>query len=234
MPYTTLHFSVLPVADGWPRRLTDAPVGRPPDDETAETTDSKSLERAMKFTVLIIASLLGVPVSVVGQEARQGTAPGPRKITVVAGIGNTLGLLGIQGEFHLSQERFSAFGAVGYLPEDDPGDPSGLALAAGVRGFTPGAKHRGFVELSLSVVAIQQPLFAFVFDATGRPVDFVMVVDGKKHYGPGIQVGYHYVGGGGFTFLASVGVGYAIGADDPFGSDRVDILLALGLGYTWR
>ena len=188
----------------------------------------------MKFTVLIIASLLCVPASLVGQEGRQGTAPGPRKTTVVAGIGNTLAWFGIQGEFHFSQERFSAFGGVGYLPEIDPGDPSGITLAAGVRGFTPGAKHRGFIELSLSVVAIQQPVFALVLDATGRFANLVLVEDGKKRYGPGIQVGYHYVGGGGFTFLASVGVGYAIGLDDPFGSDRVDALLALGLGYTWR
>ena len=33
-PCTTLHVSVLPVADGWPRRRSRRPVGRPPDDET--------------------------------------------------------------------------------------------------------------------------------------------------------------------------------------------------------
>ena len=187
----------------------------------------------MKFTVLIVASLLGVPASLVGQEGRQGTAPGPRKTTVVAGIGNTLGWLGIQGEFHLSQERLSAFGGVGYLPEFDPGDASGLTLAAGVRGFTPGTKHRGFIELSFSVVAIQQPVFALVLDATGTVGFLVLVEDGKKRYGPGIQAGYQYVAAGGFTFLASVGVGYAI-LDDPFVSDRVFGLMALGLGYTWR
>ncbi len=42
-PCTTLHVSVLPVADGWPRRRTDAPVGRPPDDETAEAATQQPM-----------------------------------------------------------------------------------------------------------------------------------------------------------------------------------------------
>ena len=36
VPCTTLHVSVLPVADAGPAAAVDAPVGRPPDDETAE------------------------------------------------------------------------------------------------------------------------------------------------------------------------------------------------------
>ena len=156
-----------------------------------------------------------------------------RRVTAVAGLGNDMGWLGVGAEFYFSGGRLSGFGGVGYTPEIDQGDPTGLTVAAGVRAYTLGIKHRGFVELSFSQLVIKGATLALVRDPVGV-VSFVVVEEGERHYGPGIQAGYQYVTAGGFTFLVSAGVGYALGIDESATSSSVQPLVNLGLGYTWR
>lgn len=143
--------------------------------------------------------------------AAQATDPGPRKATLLAGIGNSLGWFGGQGEAYVAGDRLSVFGGLGYTPEVD-GNVSGVTVAGGVRGFTRGNTHRGFLELSVSQLAIGYG-------------------EHDRLYGPGLQAGWQYVSRGGFTVLASAGAGYIVvsGISQP-----VQLLLGLGVGYTWR
>ena len=131
-----------------------------------------------------------------------------------------MGWLGAAAEFYFSGGRLSGFGGVGYTPEINQGDPTGMTFAAGVRAYTLGIKHRAFAELSFSQVAI-----------SSRPA---FLGEGERHYGPGIQAGYQYVTAGGFTFVVSAGVGYALGKPESVTSSSVSPLLNLGFGYTWR
>ena len=159
-------------------------------------------------------------VSLPAAGAAQTPEPGPRNWTLQAGVGNSFGWFGLNVEKHLTGERFSVFGGLGYSPEpddnDEPSDASGVAVAAGVRGFTPGRKHRGFLELSISQVAVET-------NCTGC----------ARLYGPGIQAGWHYTATGGFTLLLSAGLGFALGADEPQ-ANVVQPMFGFGLGYTWR
>lgn len=127
-----------------------------------------------------------------------------------------MGWLWLQAERYFARERLSAFLGVGYTPSLDPGDPSGPTFAAGVRGFTAGFKHRGFLALSVCQIFVETPLNE----------------DPHRLYGPGLVVGYQFASRGGFTFMASVGLGYAPAA--PEEASEVGELLGIGLGYTWR
>jgi hypothetical protein len=55
---------------------------------------------------------------------------------------------------------------------------------------------------------------------------------GSRLYGPGVQGGYRFVSGGGFTLMASLGAGYALAV--PQGVDPWATQVGLSLGYTWR
>jgi hypothetical protein len=143
--------------------------------------------------------------------------PDPKRIaTVTAGIGNTMGWLGVQGEGYFAHERLSAFVGLGYTPIIDQGDPSGATFALGVRGFTAGVKHRGFLALSVSQLFVEN-------GATE---------DRSRLYGPGVEVGYQFASRGGFTIMLGVGAGYAPGM--PEGESAVGSMIELGFGYTWR
>ena len=166
--------------------------------------------------VLAATLLACLPALALGQDVRRDSLPRPRSVTVTAGWGNAMGWLGLQGEKYLRSQRVSVFGGLGYTPELEDGDASGITVAAGVRGYTPGDKHRGFLELSVSQLAIEQ----FCYDACHR------------YYGPGLQAGYQFVSRGGFTLGISLGLGYAPGVSD--GLSSVGALAGLGLGYTWR
>jgi hypothetical protein len=156
--------------------------------------------------------LLGSPLALMGQEA---TAP-QRIATVTAGIGNTMGWLGVQGERYFAHERLSAFLGLGYTPSIDQGDPSGPTFAFGVRGFTTGVKHRGFLALCLSQLFVESGF----------------TEDPGRLYGPGVEAGYQFASRGGFTAMVGVGLGYAPGV--PEGESEVGSMIELGLGYTWR
>jgi len=154
--------------------------------------------------------LLLVPHSIPAQEA-----PPLRVVTVTAGLGNAMGWLGAQGERYFGPDRLSAFVGAGYTPSTDQYETSGLTFAAGLRGYTPGFKHRGFLEVSVSQI----------FTETDS-------LETGGLYGPGLAAGYQYASRGGFTLMTSLGVGYAPGVND--GYNKVGALVNLGLGYTWR
>jgi hypothetical protein len=165
-----------------------------------------------RLAAVVVLLLLGSPAALRGQAASD-----PRRIaTVTAGIGNTMGWLGVQGERYFARERLSAFLGLGYTPAIDQGDPSGLAFALGVRGFTAGVKHRGFLALSVSQLFVEN-------SATE---------DRRRLYGPGVEAGYQFASRGGFTIMLGLGAGYAPGMPD--GESAVASMLELGLGYTWR
>jgi hypothetical protein len=104
-----------------------------------------------RIAPLVLLLLLESPPALTGQEV---TIP-PRIATVTAGIGNTMGWLGAQAERYLAHERLSAFLGLGYTPSIDQGDPSGPTFALGFRGFTTGVKHRGFLALCVSQLAVE-------------------------------------------------------------------------------
>jgi len=145
-------------------------------------------------------------------DARRDSLPRPRSVTVTAGFGNAMGWLGLQGEKYLRSQRISLFGGLGYTPELERGDASGLAAAAGLRGSTPGLKHRGFLELSVARIEIDSGCFTVC----------------SRYYGPSLQVGYQCVSRRAFTLALSAGAGYA-----PGGSTSVVGTGGLGVGYTW-
>jgi hypothetical protein len=169
--------------------------------------------------------LVWIPLSNVKAQdtTRESSAvDGDRRFTLVAGVGNAMGWNGVQGEKYFRRDRFSFFAGLGYTTKGDAA-PGGLTVAVGVRGFTAGAKHRAFLELSVSQVIV-------VHFAAHPP-------DGQRLYAPGLQAGYQYTARRGFRFLASAGVGYAIGKEPVAGLHEVRSvggLAGLGVGYTWR
>lgn len=154
-------------------------------------------------------------------RAVHASDPGEPVVTVTGGLGNSLGILGFQGERYLKRGRASAFVGLGY--SFDTGEsgmlPTGIAGAAGFRLYTPGLKHRAFLEASVSELAKCAPYYGL------EPVE------GARSYGPGMQLGYQLVTRSGFTLAASAGAGYAPGVD--FG-DKVFMTAGLAMGYTWR
>lgn len=97
------------------------------------------------IAVLFLISV-GLPGTLRGQA--DSTQVPLRIATITAGIGNAMGWFGLQGERYFSGDRLSAFLGVGYTPAPDEIDPAGVTFAMGLRGFTPGIKHRGFLEAS--------------------------------------------------------------------------------------
>jgi hypothetical protein len=167
---------------------------------------------------LVLAMLLPLlaPPSVAGQEPSTVQRIPRRVATLTAGVGNVMGWFGLNAEGYFARERLSGFVGLGYTPSIDTGDPSGLTFAVGLRAFTVGIKHRGFLALSLSQLAVESGF----------------VENPSRFYGPGLEAGYQYASRGGFTFIASLGLGYAPGV--PEGEKEIGEVLALGLGYTWR
>lgn len=169
----------------------------------------------------VIAAFLIPSASLRGQETdpdpeeSTSSQPPARRVTALMGVGNDLGWLGGQVEAYFSGDRLSAFVGLGYTPEIDTGDPTGVTPAAGVRAYTAGSNHRVFGEASVSQISTTTPA-------------------GGRHYGPGVQVGYQYVADGWFTFFISGGAGVALGVPEHISGSQVQPLVNLGAGYTWR
>ena len=172
-----------------------------------------SRSRHPLVSTLMLAAALAAPTLGVAQAASPEIAE--PVVTVTAGLGNAMGWLGMQGERYLAHGLLSVFGGLGYTPKVDAYDPEGITLAAGVRGYTAGLRHRGFAEASACQVGM-------VSDPE----------EPRRFYGPCGQLGYQYAARGGFTFMVSAGAGYALGAQGY--QHRGQLLLGLGLGYTWR
>jgi len=171
--------------------------------------------REPTFLVLLLL-FARPPLSLAGQEVAPNPSVARRIATVTAGVGNTMGWFGLQAERYFAQERLSAFLGAGYTPSIDQGDPSGPTFAVGLRGFTAGIKHRGFLALSVSQLFVESGF-------SENP---------RRLYGPGLEAGYQFASRGGFTVMAALGVGYASGV--PEGESEFGGMLEFGLGYTWR
>jgi hypothetical protein len=166
----------------------------------------------MRYVVFVLL-LHGLPSILTAQTL---SASLPRAVSVTTGVGNAMGWFGAQGEYYLADERVSVFAGLGYTPRFERNDARGVTFAGGLRGFTAGDKHRAFLEGSVSQLVLESGLFG----------------PGRRLYGPGVQGGYQFVSRRGFTFMASLGVGYAPGV-----SQRVQGwagLLGFAAGYTWR
>ena len=108
--------------------------------------------------IALLSVVLVLPSVALGQ-ATADSLPRPRFFTLAAGLGNSLGLIGLHAEKYFARSRLSVYAGLGYFPEDDPGDWSGAVAGAGLRGFTPGVKHRGFLDLSVSQLFVEQGCF---------------------------------------------------------------------------
>jgi hypothetical protein len=133
-------------------------------------------------------------------------------VTLMAGLGNVVGGLGAGAEYYFAGGRLSAGAGLGYWPSESLCDHGTLSGAGALRGFI-GTRHRGFLELSYSLLAIS---CSFGTDEIDR------------HYGPGLSAGYRYIGSDGFTFTFGLGVGEG---PDEVGSEVIGFI---GLGYSWQ
>lgn len=172
------------------------------------------VRRSLTRTLILAATLAG-PAQAATQADPAAIPIAEPLVTVTAGVGNAMGWLGLQAERYFVHGRVSAFGGLGYTPSADVYDPEGITLAAGIRGYTAGLKHRAFAEASACQVG--------TLSDPEHP---------RRFYGPCGQLGYQFASRGGFTFLASLGVGYALGAESF--RNRTLGLAGFGVGYTWR
>ena len=149
-------------------------------------------------------------------------AQAPPRASVVAGFGNAFGWIGAQVEGYAMSGRVSAFGGFGFMPNllNDEGNTA--AGAIGIRAFTPGMRHRGLVELSVSALS-NETRSTFGGDRVEKSVG----------YGPGVALGYQFIGDSGLTVLLSGGVALAGEGSDPEGS-RVRPTVGMGVGLTVR
>jgi hypothetical protein len=128
---------------------------------------------------------------------------GDPQLTVMAGLGNTFAGLGGTVEYWFSRQA-SVVGGLG------TGLDTGVEAALGLRLFTPGPRHRAFLEAVYAPMAVSQG-----------------PMDEKVRYGPGLSAGYGYTSGGGFSALIGIGAGFATAVE-------VELVGNLGFGYTWR
>ena len=172
------------------------------------------MARYSKATVMVVALALASPVWVAAQSVP--------KVSVLAGVGNALGWIGGQVEGYVAQGRISGFAGFGYLPNLASDEGDGFAGALGLRAFTAGNRHRGLLEVSLSVLSTS------VSSTFGGDI-----LDESQNYGPGIAAGYQFIGAGGFTIMLTGGVALDDQELDPQGSN-LQPTVGIGVGYMWR
>ena len=151
--------------------------------------------------LLIASSCLASPL--LAQEADLDE-PRDRRLTVMAGLGNTFAGFGGTVDYWFSP-RVSVVGGLG------TGLDTGVEAALGVRLFSPAPRHRAFVE------AVYAPMAVSLGPGSET-----------ARYGPGVSAGYAYTSDGGFSALFGLGVGVATAID------AVELMANLGFGYTWR
>jgi hypothetical protein len=176
-----------------------------------EKRDARLKVNAVVALVLILMS---------AWPAEAGTAveavdAAPRA-SLLFGWGTSVAGFGAGVEAYLASSRISLFGALGYVPW--PGGSS-VAAAGGARVFTSGRRHRGFAEVSLSPGRVE---------TVGRADD---TTDARVVYGPGLILGYQFVGSSGVTVMVSAGVAYGMTGPVPH---KVWVPNTIAVGYTWR
>jgi hypothetical protein len=151
----------------------------------------------------LLAATIWTASPLLGQEAGVEELDNPR-LTVMAGLGNTFGGLGGTVEYRFSRQT-SVVGGLGSGLRD------GVEAAAGLRLFTPGVRHRAFLEAVYAPMAVS-----------------LGFADEKVYYGPGLTAGYGYTAASGFSALIGFGAGWA------HAIRSWELVGNLGVGYTWR
>jgi hypothetical protein len=75
-----------------------------------------------RATITLLVSLAGMAAA---QEGPGRPFPSERLVSLTAGVGNSMGWFGMQGERYFLDERLSVFVGLGYTPRLDQGDPTG-------------------------------------------------------------------------------------------------------------
>ena len=172
------------------------------------------MDRSTRVALEVAALMLLLPAA--------GTAQDAPSAGILAGVGNALGWFGGQVEAYAAEGRISGFLGLGYMPNILNDEGNGVAGAVGVRGFTAGERHRALLEVSVTALST----WARTTVGSG-------VVESGRNYGPGVAVGYQFIGDGGLTVMFTVGAGLDSEELNPEGS-RLQPTLGVGVGYTWR
>lgn len=132
----------------------------------------------------VMAAFLIPSANLRGQETdpedSTSSQPAARRVTALMGVGNDLGWLGGQVEAYFSGDRLSAFVGLGYTPEIDTGDPTGVTPAGGVRAYTAGSNHRVFGEASVSQSPRPPPSAVGITDRASRWVTSTSPTGGSR------------------------------------------------------
>ena len=188
-------------------------------------------ETLTRTATLAILTLAASAIVAAQEPAPVKTPPPPlgvRNVTALAGGGVATAGSGLQVEKYFKGDRLSVFAGVGYsyeLEDEDKDDEdivsaSGGGVAAGLRVYTGGRIHRGFLEVAYSPLGYETAFEGF-------PQDQLRLM-----YGPSVQAGWQMTRPGGFTLVLSAGVGHARATDNVEGF--ADAAAFLGLGKTWR
>jgi hypothetical protein len=135
---------------------------------------------------------------------------------VMGGGGNVLGWLGAGAEYFVLGGRASALAGIGYVPVDQEEGALPVAVGGALRGYLGSARHRGVLEASVSLQAVETAAFG------------PTVTESRQHYGLGVTGGYRHTTDGGVHFDVGLGVGWS------FRNGKASPLSILAVGYTWR
>ena len=169
----------------------------------------------MTTALLVVGAITAVEAADTGSAVLA-----PPRFTVLLGFGASIPGFGAGAEVYLANSRASLFGAVGYVPSTHDGrGASGFGVAGGVRVFTPGRRHRVFLEASVSPPAVE-----LAAEGSGLKGEHLI-------YGPGVSLGYQFIGKTGTTVMVSGGIAYGISGSVEH---QAYALGTFALGYTWR
>ncbi|MGH7539730.1 MAG: hypothetical protein ACRELC_01905 [Gemmatimonadota bacterium] len=165
----------------------------------------------------------------VATDGQVAGGPSRRDLSIVLGLGHSVGGLGGQVEVSVADSRLALYGGIGYTAALDPGDAQGLGGAAGVRWYAARSRsghHHLLGELAFSLVKIRGGTVEFT------PEGRALLVEGGPFFGPAAQIGHRYTADGGFTTLGTIGVGYAVG-DMREGDGRLNLVGSVGAGLSF-
>ena len=156
-------------------------------------------------------------VSAPARADEDASTPPPVVVGASNGIGSSYGMFGASVELYALRGYLATVVGVGRWPAIEGDERPGLwAFSGGIRGFSPGNKHRAYAQLSASLLSVGWLSWG------GE------IIEVEKYYGPTITGGYQLVSYGGFTFLAGLGAGWAPGTEDW------GVVFDLGFGFTLR
>ena len=183
------------------------------------------------FALLLLALTVAVPdmawaqtsstVECSTEECSSADNSGRAGLSLMGELGNPPAL-SVSVEHYFADERFSAVGSVGYIPDGwrDSG-VSGPTASVGARIYMgPNDRYRGFLQLGVTELSSDRRVFSESEEAPSGS-------EGQQSYGPAAHAGARVTARGGFTFIVIVGVG--VGFPDGF----LAYSTRYGIGYTW-